>query len=290
MATYDNYSTAEEFDAGYDNFITPEVVARWDAIFRADSERVLAKHTDRRELRYGPKTRNLIDFFPAKGVDKNGTAPVLIAIHGGLWFLLDRYFMHFLAEPFTQNGVHVAAVSYGLAPDQDLRGIIDDCREAVTYLFSEAGTLQIDRSRLSVLGHSAAGQIVAMLAATHWRDHHPEASSPILRACIGVSGFYDIEPFAQTHFHAFTKFPPEQYREFNPLRNIQTWNPPTLLLTGALESSLLQQMMHHYADGLQSKSVSVETVCAEAECHFSVLRKIGDPKADLFKKVLGLVR
>ncbi len=101
MATYLGYATDEDFYRGYDNFITPEVVAKWDAIFRADSARALAALPGRRELRYGPKERNAIDFFPAAGP---GPAPVLVAIHGGLWFLFDKWFMHFLAEAFTRAG------------------------------------------------------------------------------------------------------------------------------------------------------------------------------------------
>jgi arylformamidase len=288
-ATYDGYSTAEEFDAGYDNFITPDVVAHWDAIFRADSERVLAKFTDRVELRYGNRERNGIDFFPAAGTGTNVTAPLLIAIHGGLWFLFDKWFMHFLAEAFTQAGVHVACVNYGLAPGQDLDGIVDDCRSAVTFLHREAPALRIDPSRLSVLGHSAAGQLAAIVAATPWRDYSPGAPRQILHGCMGVSGFYDIEPFAQTHFQDFTKFPVDQYRAWNPLRHISPANPATLLITGARESSLLQQMMRHYADGLRASSVPVETICAEGQCHFSVLHGIGRPSSPLFQRVLKLV-
>jgi arylformamidase len=289
-ATYDGYSTADEFDAGYDNFITPDVVARWDAIFRADSERVLANFTDRVELRYGNKERNGIDFFPAAGADENASAPLLIAIHGGLWFLFDKWFMHFLAEAYTARGVHVACVNYGLAPGQDLNGIVDDCRRAVAYLHREAPALRIDPSHISVLGHSAAGQLATIVAATTWQDYSPAAPRQILHGCIGVSGFYDIEPFAQTHFQDFTKFPVNQYRAWNPLRNISPANPTTLLITGARESSLLQQMMWHYADGLRACSVPVDTICAGGECHFSVLHEIGNSASPLFQRVLQLVR
>ncbi|MEI9998100.1 MAG: alpha/beta hydrolase [Verrucomicrobiota bacterium] len=279
MATYEGYTTAEEFHEGYDNFITPQVVAHWEAIFRADSARTLAERPDRRELRYGPGARNAIDFFPAAGVP---VAPLLVATHGGLWFLFDKWFMHFLAGAFNRAGVHVACINYGLAPANDLSGIVAECRAAVAHLRSEAPALGIDGKRISVLGHSAAGQLAALVAADQTLKLH---------AWIGVSGFYDIEPFAQTHFHTFTKFPLEQYAAWNPLRHVSAQTPPALLITGARESSLLQQMTAHEAAALRAHGVPVETICAPGESHFSVLHAIGDATSPLFaaalRRVLG---
>ena len=278
MATYVGYGTPEEFDTGYDNFITPEVVARWDGIFREESARTLVAHPERRELRYGVKERKAIDFFPAVGAER---APVLVAIHGGLWFLFDKWMMHFLAGAFTRAGVHVACINYGLAPGQSLGGIVEDCRKAVGYLRANAAELGIDSARVSVLGHSAAGQLAAVTAS--------DASLGV-RACVGVSGFYDIEPFAGTHFHAFTQFPAEEYATWNPLRHVSAGNPPTLLITGAKESSLLQQMMGHYAAALRGWDVPVETFAASGECHFSVLWEVGREESEIFRRVLRFVR
>jgi arylformamidase len=277
MATYVGYATPEDFYRGYDNFITPEVVAKWDAIFRADSARALAT-VAHRELRYGAGERNAIDFFPAAGT---GPAPLLVAIHGGLWFLFDKWFMHFLAGSFTREGIHVACINYGLAPAQDLAGIIGDCRAAVTWLRGESSALNLAPSRISVLGHSAAGQIAALVAAD---------ASLELHGCIGVSGFYDIVPFAQTPFHASTQFPIEQYAQWNPLDHVSAKNPSTLLITGARESSLLQQMMAHYAAALRAHAVPVETICAPDECHFSVLHEITQAGSPLFSRVLQMLR
>jgi arylformamidase len=189
--------------------------------------------------------------------------------------------MHFLAESFTRAGVHVACINYGLAPARDLSGIITDCRTAVGWLRGESSGLGIDPSRISVLGHSAAGQIAALTAADAELGLH---------ACVGVSGFYDIVPFAGTPFHASTQFPVEQYARWNPLDNVSAKNPSTLLITGARESSLLQQMMAHYADALRAHDVPVETICAQDHCHFSVLHEIGQPASPLFTRVLQMVR
>ncbi len=105
-----------------------------------------------------------------------------------------------------------------------------------------------------------------------------------------MSGFYDIVPFAETHFHAFTKFPVEEYTRWNPLANVSPKNPPALLITGAKESSLLQQMMARYAEALRAQGVAVEMMAAPEHCHFSVLREIGREGSPLFQRVRTAVR
>ncbi len=84
------------------------------------------------ELAYGPDERNRIDLFPAPGAAPD--APVLVAIHGGLWFLFDKWMMHFLAPAWTAAGVHVACPNYRLAPDASLDEIVADCRRAIGFL------------------------------------------------------------------------------------------------------------------------------------------------------------
>ena len=97
MLTYADYRTPAEFETGYANNIDAAVVERWEAFFRERSAEIADR--PRLELAYGPHARNRIDFFPAPGAPTD--APLLVAIHGGLWFLFDRWMMHFLVPAFT---------------------------------------------------------------------------------------------------------------------------------------------------------------------------------------------
>ena len=130
MLTYADYTTPAEFDAGYANFIDAPVVERWEAYFREASRKALSlPHV---ELGYGPDERNRIDLFPVPRATPE--APVLVAIHGGLWFLFDKWMMHFLAPAWTAAGVHVACPNYRLAPIASLGEIVADCRRAIAFL------------------------------------------------------------------------------------------------------------------------------------------------------------
>ena len=284
MLTYRGYKTPAEFDAGYANNIDAAVVDHWEAFFREKSRALSAP---RLELAYGPHERNEIDFFPA--LNALPDAPTLIAIHGGLWFLFDKWMMHFLVPAFTAAGVHVACPNYRLAPTAGLGDIVGDCRRAVAFIHDNRDATGAGTGGLYVFGHSAAGQLAAVVASTDWPEFDPHLPAHVLDGFIGVSGFYDIEPFADTGFQQQTKFAIGGYRIWNPVNLIRAGMPPGLLITGANESGLLHEMMDGYAAQLRSAAVAVETIDAPDEDHFSVLARLGDAKSELNKRVLALM-
>jgi arylformamidase len=278
MLTYKGYKTPAEFDAGYANNIDAAVVAHWEAFFR---ERSHALSAPRLELAYGPDERNEIDFFTA--LNAPADAPILIAIHGGLWFLFDKWMMHFLVPAFTAAGVHVACPNYRLAPAAGLGDIVHDCRRAVAFVHENRDAT----GRMYVLGHSAAGQLAAAMASTNWPEFDPHLPAHVLDGFIGVSGFYDIEPFAETGFQKQTKFALGDYKTCNPVEMVRAGMPPGLLVTGAKESGLLHEMMDGYAALLRAAAINVETVDVPGEDHFSVLARLGDAESELHKRALA---
>ena len=285
MLTYSSYKTPAAFDAGYANNIDAAVVAHWEAFFR---ERSAALAVPRVELAYGPDTRNRIDFFPAPNAPPD--APVLIAIHGGLWFLFDKWMMHFLVPAFTAAGVHVACPNYRLAPVAGLGDIVDDCRRAIAFVRQNPQATGVTPGRLFVLGHSAAGQLAAAMASTNWPEFDSRLPADLVSGFIGVSGFYDIEPFAATGFQQQTKFAAEAYRQWNPVNLVRAGMPAGLLITGGKESGLLHDMMEGYAALLRAANVSVKTLDAPSDDHFSVLARFGDPKSEVHRLALATMR
>jgi arylformamidase len=282
MLTYRAYKTPAEFDAGYANNIDAAVVANWEAYFREKSRALSAPKL---ELAYGPHERNEIDFFPA--LNALPDAPTLVAIHGGLWFLFDKWMMHFLVPAFTAAGVHVACPNYRLAPAVGLGDIVGDCRRAVAFVHDIRDAIGAGTGGLYVLGHSAAGQLAATIASTDWSEFDAHLPAHVLDGFISVSGFYDIEPFADTGFQQQTKFAISDCETWNPINLIRPGMPPGLLITGAKESALLHEMMDGYAALLRTAAIKVETVDLPGEDHFSVLARLGDAASELHKRALA---
>ena len=142
-----------------------------------------ARGACRLDLRYRNDPRCLLDIFPA-----GDGAPILFFIHGGYWRALDKSYVSFIAEPYQRSGITVVMPSYGLAPGVRIGEIISQIRAAFSWAVDE-----LMPSRIVVAGHSAGGQLAAMLAL----DQAEKGAGPIV-ALAGVSGAFDLRPLLRT--------------------------------------------------------------------------------------------
>src|SRR5262245_40794353 len=142
-------------DAAYNNSAavknSTQIVNDW----QARSARFRAEHPDGLDLRYGPGERNRIDLFEAR------KDALLVFIHGGYWQMRSKELFAFVAAGPLAHGISVALVGYTLAPEKRLDAIVEEIREALSYL-DDAG------NRVCVCGWSAGGHLTAMAM------QHPE--------------------------------------------------------------------------------------------------------------------
>ena len=158
----------------------------------------------------------------------------------------------------------------------------------VAFIHENRDAIGAGSGGVYVLGHSAAGQLAAAMASTDWPEFDPRLPADVLSGFIGVSGFYDIEPFADTGFQQQTKFAISDYKTWNPVNLIRAGMPPGLLITGAKESGLLHEMMDGYAAHAPAppRSMSRRSTCPERTT-FPSWRGWATPASELHKRVLA---
>jgi len=61
----------------------------------------------------------------------------------------------------TENAAVVVSVDYRLAPETRFPGPVDDCYTGLRWLFQNAGTLEVDERRITIMGDSAGGGLAA---------------------------------------------------------------------------------------------------------------------------------
>lgn len=90
--------------------------------------------------------------------------PVLLWIHGGALIMGDRGGVdRRLRSPFLQAGYAIVSIDYRLAPEIKLPQIIEDLRDAYTWLHDQGPKLfNVDTSRIAVAGGSAGGYLTLM--------------------------------------------------------------------------------------------------------------------------------
>lgn len=113
--------------------------------------------------------------------------PCLVVIHGGGWDGGDRTQLAEWNTRWVAQGYAVAAISYRLAPQAVWPAQGEDVRAAIAWLKTNAARLEIDPSRLVLLGRSAGGQLATAVGYG--------ARDPAIRGVIALYAPHDM-PFA----------------------------------------------------------------------------------------------
>ena len=233
---------------------------------------------------------NQLDVFtPPPGNNPTvGGWPVLLFIHGGYWRALDKADHSFITPPFLAQGACVVVPNYTLCPAVRVSDITRQMVAAVAWAWQHIAQHGGDPERITVVGHSAGGQLVGMLLATDWlavgRQLGVALPAQPLAHGVSISGLFDMEPIRQTPFLADLGLSPEEAASQSPalLPAPSTPGPRGRLTTvaGGDESNEFKRQNRLIQQAWGSDAVPV---CEELPGlnHFSVVEELVKPGSRL---------
>lgn len=104
-----------------------------------------------------------------------GNGAAVILLHGGAWMFGDRKDMHGYARLFAAKGFVAVAAQYRLLPHVRWPGQLEDVRDVIRWLKAQAGRLNIDPAKLSLVGFSAGAHLALLAAGTGDGSGHERA-------------------------------------------------------------------------------------------------------------------
>nr|WP_284399548.1 alpha/beta hydrolase [Dyella lipolytica] len=175
-----------------------------------------------------------LDVYRPVGVEH---APVVVFFYGGSWVRGERAWYRFVGTAFASHGVMVVIPDYRKYPQVKMDGFMEDAARAVAWTHEHASELGGNPNDLFVMGHSAGGQIGALLATDpSWLA--PYGLRPKdLAGFIGLAGCYDfmpIDPSDKDMLGMFGRDEASQARA-QPVRFVRGEEPPMLLLQGTTD-------------------------------------------------------
>jgi acetyl esterase/lipase len=158
-------------------------------------------------------------------------APVVVFFYGGSWEGGKRRWYRYVGDSLASNGIVAIIPDYRKFPDVRFPEFMRDAARAVAWARDHAREFGGDPARLFVMGHSAGGQMAALLAADKRYLAEVGMRPRDLSGMIGVAGAYAFLPFVDNEAHIFGDDARGRY-DSQPINFIDGDEPPMLLLQG----------------------------------------------------------
>lgn len=245
-----------------------------DAVYdghRRRGEALRARGNCELDLRYGAGPRCLLDVFPA-----GAGAPVLFFVHGGYWRALDKSDVSFIAEPYQRAGITVVMPGYDLVPAVRVGDIVEEVRAAFAF-----ATDRLAPKRVVVAGHSAGGQLAAMLAL----DQAERRRGPIV-GLVGVSGVFDLRPLLRTSINSDLALSPDAAVTASPLLRLRALPGaaplvPLLAVVGGDETQGFKLWSSDFAAAWQARGASAAISEPAGRSHFTILDVLAEDDGEI---------
>ena len=276
--------TPEYYEAQYNNRAMvpehPQIIANWVN----ESAKVRASDRCELDLEYGASYLEKLDlFFP-----ETPSKALLVFIHGGYWRSLDKNDFSFLAPAFTQRGITVATINYGLAPQLRIDDIVRQSRVAIAWLAQNARRYGADANKIYVAGHSAGGHLAAMMAATHWPSVSTTLPINLINGTISISGLYDLEPIRLTSVNQEVRLDAAAAQRLSPALMQPAAATPMLIAVGGDESAEFKRQNQLLLDRW-SKLCAMQDIPLPGANHFTVVEELGKAQSPLHQAALTMM-
>ena len=236
------------------------------------------------DLEYGPLATQRMDaFLPAAA-----PAPVNLYIHGGYWQELSKDYSCFSAPTFQRSQYASVALGYSLAPQRRLADIVDECRLAIEWLYSNADRVGVDKNRIHVSGSSAGAHLAMMLYTTDWETRG--LPRDVIKGVCAVSGIYDLEPLRLTYVNDVLAMDAEEAHANSPMFREPSALSPVVLAYGSNETSEFKRQTDEYRERLERAGAPTVFREIEGRNHFDVIMDLAQESSWLAMTTLGQMR
>ena len=179
--------------------------------------------------------------------------PVVVFFYGGSWSEGKRHWYRYVGDALANSGVVVLIPDYRKYPDVRFPAFMHDAARAVAWAHAHAVEYGGNPQHVFVMGHSAGGQIAALLACDKRYLNAVGMQPRDLAGMIGVAGAYAFLPFVEDEPEIFGDDPKGRY-DSQPINFVDGDEPPMLLLQGTADD----EVPPHNAEAMAERAQAMD--------------------------------
>jgi arylformamidase len=233
---------------------------------------------------FNPDQLSLDIYYPA---DDNYTDwPVIIYVHGGGWLEGDKTDdIEDKVNYFVDQRFIFVSINYRLTPDLTYPAHHEDITTAISWIKNNINQYKGDGTRLSLIGHSAGADMIALITTDHRLLEEFEVAPEIIRCVVLLdAGGYDLPKIMTEENVTYQQvfgLDPNTLTEASPINHLYytTYAPRFLIVTRG-NRDRTDDAVSFWAK-LLATGHSAELVWANSLSHLAVNRILGSPEDDI---------
>lgn len=247
--------------------------------------------------------KHLLDIYlPASASNKT---PLIVWVHGGAWMVNDKYadmgYMKNTIKGFIDNGYALASIDYRYSTEAVFPAQIQDCNQALEFLYQHAGQYKFDKDKMALIGFSAGGHLASLLALSHnnfVKEFYANGQKPHFNIkCVldfyGPSDFIAIASNSDTSINnernpvsillgAMPVNRPDLAKRASPVTYVDKNDPPFLIVQGEKDESVPNTQSKLLSSWLMLNGVKNELIIVPNAPHYGEMFDAEDIRQKLF--------
>lgn len=233
--------------------------------------------------------KHLLDIYlPA---DTSKPHPLIVWIHGGGWMSNDKYadmgYMKTTVKSFIDSGFALASIDYRFSTQAVFPAQVQDCNQALEFLYQHAKQFKLDKDNFTLIGFSAGGHLASLIGLSrnnHVKAFYPDGLTPHFSIkCVldfyGPADLLAIDSSADTSINnarhpvalllgAVPVERPDLAKAASPVTYIDKNDPPFLIVQGEKDESVPNTQSRLLSSLLTLNHVKNELIIVPGAPHF----------------------
>lgn len=245
--------------------------------------------------------KHLLDVYvPSTG---KSSYPVVVWIHGGAWMSNDKYadmgYMKNTLKEFIEKGYAVASIDYRWSTMAVFPAQIQDCNQALEFLYQNADKYKLDKNRLALIGFSAGGHLANLVGLSnnnYVKDFYADGQKPHFKIKV-VLDFYGPVDFLTLKGHD-SKDPRNpitlllggmvadneaKAKKASPISYIDKNDPPFLIVQGEKDESVNPDQAISLSGKLRAVGIKNDLIIVPNAPHYGVMFDAGNIRQKIFE-------
>jgi acetyl esterase/lipase len=217
--------------------------------------------------------------------------PLIVWIHGGAWMSNDKHadmdYMANTVKLFMDKGYALASIDYRFSTTAPFPAQIQDCNQAIEFLYENAAQYNIDASKIALIGFSAGGHLASLVGLSnndHVKAFYPNKKEPQFKISL-VLDFYgpsdlltlkgndnkDPKNPVTLLLGAMATERPDLAKKASPIYYVDKGDPPFLIVQGEKDQSVNPEQSVSLSERLKKAGIKNELIIVPGAPHYGVM-------------------